>query len=158
MSDDPSIDPMLRVLVDVCNNAPLQVGVSVLLGGAWVSGTLISPRMFTTEMADEMSRRDADVLRPFFDQAGRLWFPAEVETDKADADAARTDDEDDDDDRKLPLHLHLRHARVFNGGSEPVPVDGFYMRIRLEHVAAWTLGVLGPPGYKAPDAPRPVGD
>ena len=147
MSDD--VDPLLRVFVGTMNELAPQVGISVLVGGAWVTGTLIPPRMFMQEISQLIAARtgEEDGLGVFFEFMGSRWFPSESELEARGEMPAP--------DPPEPNHLHLRGARVFTT-ERPIPTEGIYVRVRLDHVAAWTVGELGPAGHRpAPPPPPP---
>lgn len=147
---------MLQAFVDVMNGAGVQLGVSLLVGGSWLSGTLIPPRMFTEELGDyvlDAAGENAASIQTFFKTIGRSWFPSESEREimggRTEAPAAEGDANDN-----RPLHLHLRNARMVTAIG-PVPEEGGYVRVRLDEVGAWLLGDLGPPGYTPPPPPMP---
>jgi hypothetical protein len=147
------VDPTLQVFVSVMSSSGVQLGISVLVGGTWMSGTLIPARMYFQELGDEIAERagqPGEALRDgFFAELGRTWFPSDSEREAGGGLA---------DEQPAPphktFHLHLRHARAWPGGT-PIPEDGFYLRVRLDEVAGWTVGELGPPGYRPPGPPAP---
>jgi hypothetical protein len=57
------------------------------------------------------------------------------------------------DDPILPGFLHLRDAHLLGSDGRPVPTRGGYVRVRLEEVAGWMLGRIGPVGYEPPPPP-----
>lgn len=136
MPEAPAVDPMLQLFVRLMNSLDVQLGVTVLVGGSWVSGILIPPRTFTEEAGAELVEKagaEAEGLQIFFQELGRQWFPneAEREPDAGPAPGGRGEDR--------PFHLHLRKARmVTTTGS--IPVDGAYMRVRLTEVSGWVIG------------------
>ncbi|MEA2717933.1 MAG: hypothetical protein QOI56_351 [Actinomycetota bacterium] len=138
MPDAPAVDPMLQLFVRLMNSLDVQLGVTVLVGGSWVSGTLIPPRTFTEEVGADLVDKagaEAEGLQQFFGELGRQWFPRESEVGAAPDAAPREGPRGED----RPFHLHLRHARmVTTGGS--IPMDGAYMRIRLAEVTGWVVG------------------
>jgi hypothetical protein len=136
MPDAPAVDPMLQLFVRLMNSLDVQLGVTVLVGGSWVSGILIPPRTFTEEVGAELVEKagtEAEGLQQFFGELGRQWFPRESEggPETVAGQGARREDR--------PFHLHLRNARmVTTTGS--IPIDGAYMRIRLVEVSGWVVG------------------
>jgi hypothetical protein len=137
MPEAPAVDPMLQLFVRLMNSLDVQLGVTVLVGGSWVSGILIPPRTFTEEAGTELVEKagaEAEGLRQFFRELGRHWFPKEDELEDqapGGGPAPRRDDR--------PFHLHLRNARMVTT-SGAIPIDGAYMRIRLAEVAGWVIG------------------
>jgi len=149
-----TVDPMLQAFVDVMNGAGVQLGVSVLVGGTWLSGTLIPPRMFTEELGEyvlEAAGDGAQSIQTFFKTIGRSWFPSESELEIRGTGGAKTEKEGDAADLR-PFHLHLRNARVVTAVG-PVPDEGGYVRVRMDQVEGWLIGDLGPPGYTPPPPP-----
>ncbi|HEX7277841.1 MAG TPA: hypothetical protein VF244_10745 [Acidimicrobiales bacterium] len=137
MPDGPAVDPMLQLFVRLMNNLDVQLGVTVLVGGSWVSGILIPPRTFTEEAGAELVEKagaEAEGLQVFFRELGRHWFPSEAELE---AETAAGTGPRRADDR--PFHLHLRKARMVTT-TGAIPIDGAYMRIRLAEIAGWVIG------------------
>jgi hypothetical protein len=154
---DRVVDPMLQAFVDVMNGAGVQLGISLLVGGTWLSGTLIPPRMFTEEMGDyvrDAAGEGAESIQTFFHTIGRSWFRSESEREALGAGAHVAPEGDASDTR--PFHLHLRAARVISPAG-PVPDEGGYVRLRLDQVEGWLIGDLGPAGYAPPDPPKKRG-
>jgi len=149
MPEAPAVDPMLQLFVRLMNNLDVQLGVTVLVGGSWVSGVLIPPRTFTEEAGAELVAKagvEAEGLQMFFQELGRQWFPSETEQapEAATGPGARGADR--------PFHLHLRNARmVTTTGS--IPIDGAYMRIRLAEVSGWVIGDFSATHPFRPPAP-----
>lgn len=150
MPEGPPADPMLQLFVRLMNNFGVQLGVTVLVGGSWVSGTLVPPRVFTEEAGAELVEKagaEAEGLQQFFQELGRYWFPdrSEQEAEATAGDAPRRGED-------RPFHLHLRNARmVTTTGS--IPAEGAYMRIRLTEVAGWVVGDFGAARSFRPPAP-----
>src|SRR5437868_2544448 len=130
MPEAPAVDPMLQLFVRLMNSLDVQLGLTVLVGGSWVSGILIPPRTFTEESGADLVEKagaDAEGIQIFFRELGRQWFPTDAERESepegtapgpgSAAGAARREDR--------PFHLHFRKARmVTTDGS--IPVDGAY--------------------------------
>jgi hypothetical protein len=137
MPEAPAVDPMLQLFVRLMNNLDVQLGVTVLVGGSWVSGVLVPPRTFTEEAGADLVAKagaEAEGLQTFFRELGRQWFPTETERGgepPAAGDGPRREDR--------PFHLHLRNARMVTT-TGTIPIDGAYMRIRLAEVSGWVIG------------------
>lgn len=142
--DDTYIDPLLRAFVLTLNQEAWQVDLTVMVGGTWVAGTMIPPRMFMQEVADFAGGQGAGAFRDLFADMGRTFFPSDSEVEAGAA-------EDPSPDR-APRHLHLRNARVISGAGQAIPADGCYLRLRLWDVSGW---VLGAPQIAGPEAPQP---
>ncbi len=141
--DPPPVDRMLQMFVEIMNKAGAQMGFTVLVGGTWVSGTLIPPRMFMEECgahAVAQAGEDAAGIRTFFHEVGRMAFPSESEADAGVATEPPA--------AAGPYYLHLRNARSVSHAGPRLPTEGgAYLRVRLSEIAAWFIGELGPPGY-----------
>ena len=136
MPEAPAVDPMLQLFVRLMNSLDVQLGLTVLVGGSWVSGILIPPRTFTEEAGAELVEKagaEAEGLQMFFHELGRQWFPTEAELPPEPGAAPGGRGED------RPFHLHLRKARMVTT-SGTIPVDGAYMRVRLAEVSGWVIG------------------
>jgi hypothetical protein len=135
MPEAPAVDPMLQLFVRLMNNLDVQLGLTVFVGGSWVSGVLIPPRTFTEESGAELVAKagpEAEGLQLFFQELGRHWFPSEAEQAEAGDDPGPKRDD-------RPFHLHLRNARMVTTAGA-VPIDGTHMRIRLAEVSGWVIG------------------
>lgn len=143
MNDVP-IDPMLQVLVYMANEHHASFGISLLVGGTWICGTLIAPRTFTKELGDMVQARatgdGGETFRAFFDTIGTTWFPSESERE---AKGENPDDAAEGTDH--PHHAHLRGARSVVDFETSLPDTGNYARIRLDQVAGWMIGEIGQP-------------
>lgn len=142
--DEPYIDPLLRAFVLMMNKEAWQVDLSVLVGGTWVTGTMVPPRMFMQEVANLAAGQGADAFRDLFENLGRTFFPSDSEVDAGAAEKPAGD--------AAPRHLHLRNARTLSPGG-PIPADGCYLRLRLWDVSGWVLGSPQPPGDEPPPPP-----
>lgn len=121
-------DMVLAALVQVAEDSGLEVGVTLTVSGAVVSGTLVGRREWANRAIVKYDQLQ-DVLGPF--KAG--W------DEQALADAERTGDED-----MPPYHtvIHLTEARHFIG-DRLIPDGGAFWRGRLSEVSGWSFGVFG---------------
>lgn len=122
-------DPILRMLVSVCNRGALTFTLTVAHGGLLISGTAVGVARFMQDVAAELEARgttDAEVL------ADPLRYLARLATD---ADAG-------EDLEDLPIYLHLEHARVRSGDA--VIAEDVRWRARLCDVDGWSLGDIAP--------------
>lgn len=155
MPDGPAVDPMLQLFVRLMNSLDVQLGVTVLVGGTWVSGVLIPPRTFTEEAGADLVAKagaEAEGLQVFFRELGRHWFPNddELKDEAAAGTGPRRGDE-------RPFHLHLRNARMVTT-TGTIPIDGAYLRIRLAEVAGWVIGDFSSTHPFRPPLPPPHTD
>jgi hypothetical protein len=143
----PNVDPVLAALVAVVNHSAGEMTMTFLVGGTWISGMLVSPRVWTTEVAEVIRRvtgADQNYFSVMMDVVGREWFPSDSERE------ARGDDEPDDP--YVVAHAHLRGGRSVTSDDQ-VPTGGTYLRVRLEHVEAWSVGSFGHDDDQPPKAP-----
>ena len=119
-------DPILRVLVSVCNRGSLTFTITVAQGGLVVAGTAVGVGRFMADLAAEIEARggtDAAVL------SDPLRYLAQI---------AAEPDPGDDPTEDLPVYLHLEHARVRSGNT--IIADDVRWRARLTSVDGWSLG------------------
>ena len=126
-------DPILRVLVSVCNRGSLTFGVTIAQRGLLISGTAVGVSQFMHNMAAELEARGGDDAEVLSEPLRYLALIAE-------------DPEPDPDDRSgpvddLPLYLHLEDARIRSGNA--TLADQVRWRGRLVDVDGWSLGIHG---------------
>ncbi len=145
-SVEPYRDLMLASFVNLANQGSIEeLGISLVVGGGWITGQLVGARAWFEGLARSLDEAGAasgfgDVMR----EVGAQVYPSESEREAAG---------ELDDDVALPSFLHLRDAQLIGGEGRPVPSRGGFVRVRLEEVAAWMLGRIGPVGYQPPPAP-----
>ncbi len=126
-------DPILRVLVSVCNRGSLSFGVTVAQGGLVITGTAVGVAEFMHNMAAELESRggtDAAVL------SEPLRYLGQIADEPAPEGQAPTSPVDD-----LPLYLHLEDATIRSGSA--VLGEHVRWRGRLSEVEGWSLGAIG---------------
>ncbi|MEW6154787.1 MAG: hypothetical protein AB1673_12455 [Actinomycetota bacterium] len=143
--EDPYRDLMLASFANLANQGTItELGLSMVVGGAWVTGQLVGARAWFEGLARSLddtgsSSGFGDVIR----MVGAQVYPSESE---------RLAAGELDDDPLLPSFLHLRDAHVVGGDGRGVPTRGGFVRVRVDSVAAWMLGRIGPVGYQPPPA------
>jgi hypothetical protein len=123
-------DPILRVLISVCNRGTLTFALTVAQGGLVISGTAVGVAQFMANVAAELEEggtTEAEVL------ADPLRLLAGI------AEESPTTGGDGDPVRDLPIYLHLEQARIRSGDA--IVADGVRWRGRLEAVDGWSLGL-----------------
>lgn len=141
--EEPYRDLMLASFVNLANQASLgELGISLVVGGAWVTGQLIGARSWFEGLARSLDAAGAaegfgDVIR----MVGASVYPSESEREAAGEPV---------EDPQLPSFLHLRDAYVITAEGRAVPTSGGFVRLRVDQVAAWMLGRIGPVGYQPP--------
>lgn len=128
-------DHELEMLVAAVNEGPICLGVTLVVGGQFVSGELISFNTFWQETADDIQGWNAG------DGTGGAFEHGDAVTrGLADAYRERTlsaDDEDDSDDAWPPRYIHLRNAVIHHGTFR---FEVRRWRGRLALVAGWSFG------------------
>jgi hypothetical protein len=125
----------------VDGDAAFGLGVTVLVGGALVSGTLISTGAYL-RATSERWRRIFALLNP---TGKRMENPYEgIFSQAADRHEAVARDPD-----YRARHVHLREARVVSPTGHAVPsygpaAEGMLMRLPLARIDGWTLGSASP--------------
>lgn len=116
-------DGWLSVMVDQCENTGIEMGVTLTVGGAIISGVLIGRTKWTEELAEFGEGN-------FFAKAIR---DANEELTKPGG--------EDDDEPAFESFIHLREARFWSPRG-PITKQGSLWRGRLSEVQGWSLGVL----------------
>ena len=127
-------DPILRVLVSVCNRGSLSFGVTIAQGGLVINGTAVGVAEFMHNMAAELEARggtDAAVLSEPLRYLGQI---ADEPSPEGREPASPVDD--------LPLYLHLEDATVRSGTA--ILGEHVRWRGRLAEVEGWSLGTIAP--------------
>ena len=133
-------DPSLESLVALINLMDtVEVGITLHVKGAVVSGMLISSRSYFNLLVYKLRESSGgDFLATFF------------EPDLERAKDARTKYQTDEIPPPRPLHLHMRQAATYlTGANEPL-VSSIW-RGRLTEVDAWSMGNFGAAPPPLPD-------
>ena len=126
-------DPILRVLVSVCNRGSLTFGVTVAQRGLVICGTAVGVSQFMHNMAAELEARGGDDAEVLSEPLRYLALIAEDPEPDPDDGSGPVDD--------LPLYLHLEDARIRSGNA--IIADQVRWRGRLVDVDGWSLGIHG---------------
>ena len=141
-------DYLLAVFVSTINAGKMgELGISLLIGGQWLSGQLVAARDWFEGLGAYLDRIPmTGELGEMVRASGTRAYPPEEEQDVPNA--------DDDVAPNVRIgYLHLRDAQLISA-ADPVPTEGGYVRIRIETIDGWMLGRLGPPGFR-PATPNP---
>ena len=129
-------DPDLATLVRIANTGGMSLGVTLLVGGATVSGLLVGSAEFFDGLAAYMEARGGDggaVLAKLYRQQATDFREA-IGTDFEKAFSAPY----------VATFIHLQDARVFAPGGRYLPTDeGLFWRGRLDSIDGWSIGNLG---------------
>jgi hypothetical protein len=150
------------IVAGMVNTMELPVGVTLIVKGMVLTGTLVSEREYLETLTDVFTsiarrsfepktKKDSDAIEEAFDFTHMAESsPAVSQDDDHNEDAGMDDvdmDLDDDDDITLPVrYLHLKDALILN----PQPVMSFapsllpIMRLRLTVIDGWMLGHATP--------------
>ena len=131
----PVVDLVLAVLVRAVNNGETSnLGMSLLVGGSWVTGSMIGGRMWFDQLAQVVNRETGSDAGHLFHLIGETAYPSESEL--LAAGRAPRDAE--------PGFIHLRDARLLTGAAVRVPESGGLVRLKLASVDGWLVGILDP--------------
>lgn len=141
------VDGALASLVHVCANLGMEVGISVIIGGEWLTGIAISGRSWFEQVALLVEQAiPSSNFNLAFRKLGSFVYPAESEIEAGVDYLERQNN--------LTWYLHLRDARLIHTNSSQVtPGNGGLVRVRLVSVDAWMFGNLGLEGYSPPPPP-----
>lgn len=130
-----SKDWFLQSTIETVIAHGVEIGVTLAVGGAVVSGTLISGRKYFEELGDALSSA-SETEGDMQSILGESWKQFTGIYDKP---------EDAPDDWQGPRanFIHLRGARYFAPGQRPIPTtQGFLWRGKLSAVDAFSIGNL----------------
>jgi hypothetical protein len=126
------VDPFLLRLVDMVNLSTMEIGLTVTVGGAVISGFLVGYEQYYEGLKQEMIADGAPPESPFITQLFSPYQPVKAE------------EASDGDDPPFPQHLHLKDAHLIFANSPPLPMNrGVWWRIRLAQVDSFIMCVLG---------------
>lgn len=139
------MDLVLVALVKAVNKGETtNLGISLLVGGSWLTGSMIGGRMWFDELARLVDAQTGSDGGQLFHLIGETAYPSESE--RAAAGQAPLDTE--------PGFLHLRSGRLLTGASVRVPDPGGLVRVKLASIDGWMVGILDP--RARPPVPPPV--
>lgn len=134
-SNQPVVDLVLAVLVRAVNNGETaNLGISLLVGGSWLTGSMIGGRMWFDQLAQLVDVQTGGDDGRLFRLIGETAYPSESERlaeGKAPLDAE-------------PGFVHLRDARLLTGAAVRVPEPGGLVRLKLASIDGWLVGILDP--------------
>jgi hypothetical protein len=147
---EPVVDRVLAVLVRAVNKGETSnLGISLLVGGSWLTGSMIGGRMWFDHLGQLVDTETGSDSGRLFHMIGETAYPSESERlaeGKAPIDAE-------------PGFVHLQGARVLTGAAVRVPDPGGLVRVKLSSVDGWLIGILDPRARRvepaAGDAPEP---
>ncbi len=126
---------MLVVLVKAVNQGETSdLGVSLLVGGSWLTGSMVGGRMWFDQLAHLIDSQTGNEAGTLFRTIGETAYPSESERLAAGQDPVLPE----------PSFVHLRDARLLTGSAVRVPEHGGLIRVRLSSIEGWMVGVLDP--------------
>lgn len=138
------LDSTLAALTKVIAGEGGEFGVSLLVGGSWLTGLAISPRAWFNQLAHAVDGAErGGEIGEVFTTLGQSMYPTDDEVE-----AGLAEEPADD----LPDYIHLREARLVAGSG--YENTGSLVRVRLTHVSAWMLANIGP--HYDPPPPPPI--
>jgi hypothetical protein len=131
----PVVDLVLSVLVKAVNKGETSnLGISLLVGGSWLTGSMIGGRMWFDELAQLVNRETRSDGGQLFHLIGETAYPSESERLAAGHEPLDVE----------PGFMHLREARLLTGAAVRVPEPGGLVRLRLASIDGWLVGILDP--------------
>lgn len=130
-------DWFLQQTIETIIQGGVEIGVTLIVGGAVIAGMLISGKKYFEELADAMkttSEEDGDFQSQLADAWRRYTTLYE-----------RPDDAADDWTPGPAGYIHLRNAKLYSQGRQPLPANGMLWRGRLAAVDGFALGSFDPP-------------
>lgn len=124
------IDGHLRIWVHMANKGLPGMGITLTVGGAIVTGTLIGVRQYFDLFAANYAA--GLKLEPEHNFHKLLRAPLE-----------NLDRQDEKYPDKLPNYIHLQDAKYYMSNGF-VPADGLLWRGKLDTVDGWSLGQWQP--------------
>lgn len=120
----PTHDGLLEMLVNLAHEHGMEVGVTLNVAGACMSGLMVSRETWLNELADSQeSGTSAHALLSGL----REGLNAEVIKNPPSEDQ--------------PFNfIHLKNAKVLDGGGVLPTPNGFFWRGRLSEIAGWAFG------------------
>lgn len=135
---------MLTVLVNAVNKGETaNLGVSLLVGGSWLTGSMIGGRMWFDQLAQMVDAQTGSDGGQLFHMIGEAAYPSESERSAAGRAPLDAD----------PGFLHLRDARLLTGAAVRVPDPGGLVRVKLSSIDGWSVGILDPRARRPPFPP-----
>jgi hypothetical protein len=125
----------LGVYANMVEEADVEIGVTLAVSGAWVSGLLTSTRRYLDAMTSAVAAQSNDVAAQSDDEAGRDFaegLTAGLEGTAA-ALLARPAE-----DRRHGAEVYLRRARLWLPAQ---PIDELVMVVRIDRVDAFWVGI-----------------
>jgi len=124
----PVQDHLLTALVAVVNANPGDaIGVSLLVGGTWLTGRLIDAMSWFNSLAEYI--KHAPGTGHFGESIGQIGTMLYGENGLS-ADAPTG-------------FMHLANARTLTSGGS-IPSEGGFVRVRIDLVEAWLIGEFTP--------------
>lgn len=129
------VDAVLTVLVKAVNKGETSnLGISLLVGGSWLTGSMIGGRMWFDQLGDLIDAQTGSDAGSLFRKIGEVAYPSESERQAAGQEPENPE----------PSFLHLRDARLLTGSAVRVPDAGGLVRVRLSSIDGWLVGILDP--------------
>jgi hypothetical protein len=145
----PVVDLVLGALVKAVNRGETSnLGISLVVGGTWLTGSMIGGRMWFDQVGQLVDRETSSEAGRLFRLIGRAAYPSESEG------LAEGRPQPDAD----PGFVHMRDARLLTGAAVRVPEPGGLIRIKLSSIDGWLVGILDPRLRRPAPLPEDRGD
>ncbi|GAB6899468.1 gas vesicle accessory protein GvpU [Kineosporia succinea] len=131
-------DPILRLFASIAEQAAFELGITVAVDGALVSGVLVGQDEWLRLLGQTLDGGEsiAQSLRRYLNKNLHEAVTEVIEP------------LNDDPEPEEYEYLHLKGARYVSGESfVPTPPSGPVLwRGRIEHISGWSWGTLSAPG------------
>jgi len=121
-----------------------NLGISLLVGGTWLTGSMIGGRMWFDELARLVDAQTGSDGGRLFNVIGETAYPSDSERSAAGLAPLDAD----------PGFIHLRDARLLTGAAVRVPDPGGLVRVKLSSVDGWLAGILDPRAFRPVPPPH----
>lgn len=121
---DPFLkDAILIWLVENCNQTNAPLGITLLIGGSIVTGTLISGKSYIDGVASELNEAGEYVVAKYYREFGEEVY----------------EDSSPEDEQVIPEMIHLKDAQILNGAM--VRNIGWW-RGKISSIDGHSIGIL----------------
>lgn len=116
-------DNVILNMVDLVNNNLVEVSLTLLVKGSWISGDLISGKEYFELLSKEINK-ERQILKDFYQQVGSEIYS-----------------KGNDENKVLPLnYLHMKNVSIISDSARVSPVDGGFLRIHIQEIDGHMLG------------------
>ncbi|MGE8037908.1 gas vesicle accessory protein GvpU [Lysinibacillus sp. NPDC093692] len=120
-------DVLLSNLVTIVNESPIEIGVTLNVGGSLITGLLIGSNIYMRSISELLSGNG-----PTADQFAKLFEEIAEEVEKINP--------EDEDDNPSPNYIHLKNAKLININGDVIELG--YWRGKLSSIDGFIIANL----------------